>query len=57
MTLAMTAAAEQRIGLPIGAAAHAAFGGARATDYASRDYSSLLDLACERAGVTPPRTA
>lgn len=55
MTLAMTAAAEQRVGLPVGAAAHAVFGGARATDYASKDYSALLDLACERAGVTPPR--
>ena len=55
MTLAMTAAAEQRIGLPVGAAAHAVYGGARATDYASKDYSSLLAYACERAGVTPPR--
>lgn len=55
MTLAMTAAAEQRIGLPVGAAAHAVYGGARATDYASKDYSALLDYACERAGVTPPR--
>ena len=55
MTLAMTAAAEQRIGLPVGAAAHAVYGGARATEYASKDYSALLDYACERAGVTPPR--
>ncbi|HLU91906.1 MAG TPA: NAD(P)-dependent oxidoreductase, partial [Pedomonas sp.] len=46
MTLAMTAAAEQRIGLPVGAAAHAVYGGARATDYASKDYSALLDYAC-----------
>lgn len=55
MTLAMTAAAEQRIGLPVGAAAHAVYGGARATEYASKDYSALLDYACERAGITPPR--
>ena len=55
MTLAMTAAAEQRVGLPVGAAAHAVFGGARATSYATKDYSALLDLACERAGVAPPR--
>lgn len=55
MTLAMTAAAEQRIGLPVGAAAHAVYGGARATPYASKDYSSLLSLACERAGVETPR--
>jgi len=55
MTLAMNAAAEQRIGLPVGAAAHAVYGGARATQYASKDYSALLALACERAGVPLPR--
>jgi len=55
MGLAMTAAAEKRVGLPVGAAAYAVFGGARATDYASKDYSSLLSLACERAGVETPR--
>ena len=57
MTLAMTAAAEQRIGLPVGAAAHAVYGGARATPFATKDYSSLLSLACERAGVPTPRLA
>ena len=55
LTLAMNAAAEQRVGLPVGAAAHAVYGGARATDYATRDYSALLQLACERAGVETPR--
>jgi len=55
MSLAMNAAAEQRVGLPVGAAAHAVYGGARATKYASKDYSSLLALACEMAGVEPPR--
>jgi len=57
LTLAMTAAAECRVGLPMGAAAHAVFGGARATDYATRDYSALLDYACENAGIDPPRMA
>lgn len=55
MSLAMNAAAEQRVGLPVGAAAHAVYGGARATKYASKDYSSLLSLACDMAGVQPPR--
>jgi len=55
LSLAMNAAAEQRIGLPMGSAAHAAFGAARATDYASKDYSALLNYACENAGITPPR--
>jgi len=55
LTLAINAAAEQRVGLPMGSAAHAVYGGARAGDYAGKDYSSLLDLACERAGVATPR--
>ncbi|GLV27178.1 NAD(P)-dependent oxidoreductase [Sphingobium sp. Cam5-1] len=55
LTLAMNAAAENRVGLPMGAAAHAAFGGARATDYATKDYSALLDYACRNAGIKTPR--
>lgn len=55
LTLAMNAAAENRIGLPVGAAAHAVFGGARASDYATKDYSSLLDYACRNAGIETPR--
>ena len=55
LTLAMNAAAENRVGLPMGAAAHAVFGGARATDYANKDYSALLDYACRNAGVETPR--
>jgi len=55
MGLAMTAAAERRMGLPVGAAAYAVFGGARAGAYAGKDYSALLELACERAGVETPR--
>jgi 4-hydroxybutyrate dehydrogenase/sulfolactaldehyde 3-reductase len=55
MTLAMTAAAENRIGLPVGSAAHAVYGGARATDYATKDYSALLSYACERAGIKTPQ--
>lgn len=56
MTLAMTAAGELRMGLPVGAAAHAVYGGARATDFAGKDYSALLDYACGQAGIAPPRT-
>lgn len=52
--LAMAAAAEQRIGMPVGAAAYAAIGAARATDYASKDYSALFHYACDLAGITPP---
>jgi 4-hydroxybutyrate dehydrogenase/sulfolactaldehyde 3-reductase len=58
MTLAMTAAAEQRMGLPVGAAAHAVYGGVRAMpEMAGQDYSALLDWACRNAGIAPPRLA
>lgn len=55
LTLAMNAAAENRVSLPMGSAAHAVFGGARAKDYATKDYSALLNYACENAGVATPR--
>lgn len=56
MSLAMTAAAESRIGLPVGSAAHAIYGSARATDLATADYSALLEFACRNAGIDTPRT-
>lgn len=56
MTLAMTAAAEQRMGLPVGAAAHAVYGAARASEFAGQDYSALLDFACRNAAIDSPRT-
>lgn len=55
MTLAINAAAENRVGLPVGSAAHAVFGGARASDLHDKDYSSLLEYACRLAGVETPR--
>jgi 4-hydroxybutyrate dehydrogenase/sulfolactaldehyde 3-reductase len=57
MTLAINAAAEQRVGLPVGSAAHAVYGGARGTPLASKDFSALLNLACEHAGIEVPRLA
>lgn len=55
MSLAINAAAENRVSLPVGSAAHAVFGGARASDLHDKDYSSLLEYACRLAGVTTPR--
>ncbi len=55
MTLAINAAAENRVGLPVGSAAHAVFGGARASDLHDKDYYSLLEYACRLAGVETPR--
>nr|WP_257792988.1 NAD(P)-binding domain-containing protein [Azospirillum argentinense] len=55
LMLALTAAAQQRLGLPVGLAAAGALGAARGSAYAQRDFSALLDYACDIAGVTPPR--
>jgi 4-hydroxybutyrate dehydrogenase/sulfolactaldehyde 3-reductase len=55
MSLAMNAAADQRMGLPVGAAAHAVYGAARAGALAGQDYSALLDQACALAGIETPR--
>ncbi|WP_276808699.1 NAD(P)-dependent oxidoreductase [Castellaniella defragrans] len=55
MTLAMEAAAELRLGLPVGAAARAVYGAARSTPFAKKDFSALLDYASDLAGIEPPR--
>jgi len=55
LSLAMAAAAQQRIGLPVGAAAHAVVAAVRGTKYAGKDFSALLDYASELAGIEPPR--
>lgn len=55
MGLALEAAGDFRVGLPVGAAAHAVYGAARAGDYAAKDFSALLDYACELAGVDKVR--
>ena len=55
MGLALEAAGDFRVGLPVGSAAHAVYGAARAGDYAERDFSALLDYACELAGVDKVR--
>lgn len=55
LQLALAAASQQRLGLPVGQAAASALGAARAGAYAGRDFTALLDYACEIAGVAPPR--
>ncbi len=55
MGLALEAAGDFRVGLPVGSAAHAVYGAARAGDYAGKDFSALLDYACELAGVDKVR--
>ena len=55
MTLAIEAASAVRVGLPVGAATHAALGQARAGDYALKDFTALLDYAAENSGIPPVR--
>jgi 4-hydroxybutyrate dehydrogenase / sulfolactaldehyde 3-reductase len=55
LNLAMAAAGECRVGTPLGDAAHAVLGSARGTSFASKDFSGLLDYACELAGITTPQ--
>lgn len=55
LSLAMEAAADFRLGLPVGAAARAVYGAARSGDYAKKDFTALVDYAAELAGIEPPR--
>ena len=55
--LAMESASEFRLGLPVGASVHAVYGAARAGAYAGKDFSALLEYACELNGVETPRLA
>ncbi|MGH8808969.1 MAG: NAD(P)-dependent oxidoreductase, partial [Noviherbaspirillum sp.] len=57
VSLALEAAKDLRIGLPIGASAREVYGAARSGEYAKRDYSAMLDYICEAAGVPSPRLA
>ncbi len=55
LSLALDAASEFRLGLPVGAAVHAVYGAARAGAYAGKDFSALLEYACELNNVETPR--
>lgn len=55
MSLALQAADEFRLGVPVGSAVHAVYGAARSGPYASKDFSALLEYACELGGVETPR--
>jgi 4-hydroxybutyrate dehydrogenase/sulfolactaldehyde 3-reductase len=53
--LALQAADEFRLGVPVGSAVHAVYGAARSGRYADKDFSALLEYACELGGVDTPR--
>ncbi len=55
MGLAIETGNNFRVGLPVGASVHAVYSQARSSDYSKKDFSSLLDYACELAGIKPPR--
>jgi 4-hydroxybutyrate dehydrogenase/sulfolactaldehyde 3-reductase len=55
MGLAVNAAGENRMAIPVGAAAYSVYGAARATKYASKDFSALLNYASELAGIAAPK--
>ena len=55
MGLAIETANSFRVGLPVGSSVQAVYGQARSGKFAKKDFSALLDYACEIAEVKPPR--
>ena len=55
MGLAIETANSFRVGLPVGSSVQAVYGQARSGKFAKKDFSALLDYACEIADVSPPR--
>ena len=55
LSLALDAASDFRLGMPVGASVHAVYGAARSGPYAQKDFSALLEYACELGGIETPR--
>jgi 4-hydroxybutyrate dehydrogenase/sulfolactaldehyde 3-reductase len=55
MGLAIETANSFRVGLPVGSSVQAVYSQARSGKYAKKDFSALLDYACELAEIEPPR--
>ena len=55
MGLAIEAGNDFRVGLPVGSSVHAVYGQARSSEFAKKDFSALLDYACQIAEIKPPR--
>mgnify|MGYP001415706486 FL=1 len=55
MGLALEAGNDFRVGLPVGSSVHAVYGQARSSEFAKKDFSALLDYACQIAEINPPR--
>ena len=55
MGLAIETANSFRVGLPVGSSVQAVYAQARSGKFAKKDFSALLDYACELAKINPPR--
>ena len=55
MGLAIEAGNDFRVGLPVGSSVQAVYGQARSSEFAKKDFSALLDYACQIAEIKPPR--
>ena len=55
MGLAIEAGNEFRVGLPLVTSEQAVYGQARSSEFSTKDFSALLDYACQIAEIKPPR--
>ena len=55
MGLAIEAGNDFRVGLPVGSSVQAVYGQARSSEFSKKDFSALLDYACQIAEIKPPR--
>jgi 4-hydroxybutyrate dehydrogenase/sulfolactaldehyde 3-reductase len=55
LTLIVEAANAEKVPVPIAAVAREAFSTARSQGYGSKDFSAVVDVLCERAGIDKPR--
>jgi 4-hydroxybutyrate dehydrogenase/sulfolactaldehyde 3-reductase len=57
LTLIVEAANANRVPVPIAAVAREAFSAARSEGHGGKDFSAMVDVLCDRAGITKPRLA
>jgi len=55
LSLVMEAANSVKVPMPVGAVAREAFSAARARGFGGKDFSAMLDVLCEMAGIEKPR--
>jgi 4-hydroxybutyrate dehydrogenase/sulfolactaldehyde 3-reductase len=55
LTLIVSAANEQKVPMPVAAAAREAFSQARAAGWGRKDFSAMVDVLCDGAGIPKPR--